>query len=244
MDKYIFLDIDGVIATPENVKNGTWALVDSKQVLLQDILKRTEAKIVLSSSWRKHTVEDTIQYMREEGFWFADKIVGVTLRAYQFIERGTHLSIPRGAEIKQWIDTHIHSDNGKNWVKKQIGIDYQYVILDDDNDMLTSQSEHFVRCDTMVGLTIENAARAIYILNRKNGILDGMVRLFLSEIPHKFHYIASDMFLWVGFDAAFPAPKNFYELIRKNILFDYEHDIDFTLNERTKDEVYKIKIKL
>ena len=165
MDKYIFLDIDGVIATPESVKSGLWALVDSKQVLLKDILQRTGAKIVLSSSWRKHTVPDTIKYMKEQGFWFADKIVGVTIRAYQYVEKGIHLSMPRGAEIKQWIDTHVHSDNGKNWVKKQIGIDYQYVILDDDNDMLTNQFKHFVRCDSMIGLTIENAEQAIKILN-------------------------------------------------------------------------------
>jgi len=165
MDKYIFLDIDGVIATPEIIKHGMWALVDSKQMLLEKILKETGANIVLSSSWRKHSLLDTKKYMDEQGFWFSDKIVGITIRAYQYIEKGIHLSMPRGAEIKQWIDTQIKSENGKNWNQKEIGIDYQYVILDDDNDMLTNQLKHFVKCDSFIGLTIQNAEQAIKILN-------------------------------------------------------------------------------
>jgi DNA modification methylase len=52
------------------------------------ILKKTNAKIVLSSSWRKNTLEDTIKYMEKRGFRFCDKIVGVTIRAYHYIEKG------------------------------------------------------------------------------------------------------------------------------------------------------------
>lgn len=49
--------------------------------------------------------------------------------------QGVHLGIPRGVEIKQWIDTHIYSDNGKNWNYKEIGVDFNYVILEDDSEV-------------------------------------------------------------------------------------------------------------
>ena len=165
MKKYLFLDIDGVIATPESVKHGLWALVDSKQQLLDDILKKTGAKIVLSSSWRKHTLLETKEYMNEKGFWFTEEIVGVTIRAYQYIEKGIHLSMPRGVEIKQWIDCNIHSEQGKNWNKKKLGQDYQYAILDDDTDMLVSQNLHFVKCNPFTGLEKIESQLTIDILN-------------------------------------------------------------------------------
>ena len=70
MRKIIFLDIDGVIATPENIDNGSWGLVDTKQELLGEILKYTNADIVLSSSWRENDLHNTKMYMDEKGFWY------------------------------------------------------------------------------------------------------------------------------------------------------------------------------
>lgn len=168
MEKYIFLDIDGVIATPESIVSGKWGLVDERQSQLKRILDATGANIVISSSWRLHTVEETKEYMKENGFWFCDKIVGVTIRAYHQIQKGIHLSIPRGVEIKQWIDTHVHSDNGKNWKKKIVGKDFTYVILDDDTDMLLEQKDYFLKCIGTKGLTRKIADRAIEILGTNN----------------------------------------------------------------------------
>ena len=169
--RLIFLDIDGVIATPESVVDGLWGLVESKQQLLGKIIEATDAKIVLSSSWRKHTLSDTIEYMNEKGFKYSDRIIGVTIRAYQYIDRKEkiHLSIPRGVEIKQWIDTNIHSDNGKDWHRKEYGKDYTFVILDDDSDMLLEQSKNYVNCHCDNGLTDVEVEKAITILNVVNG---------------------------------------------------------------------------
>jgi|SRR5690606_5165363 len=163
---YIFLDIDGVIATPDLVKDGMWALSPEKQNLLGRIIEKTDAKIVLTSSWRKHTLEDSIEYMKEQGFLFCDKIIGVTIRAYHYIDlpKKIHLSIPRGVEIKQWMDTKIHSDNGKNFDRKKVGIDFNYVILDDDSDMLLEHKNNFIKCDGIKGLTSDQANKAIEIL--------------------------------------------------------------------------------
>lgn len=169
MKKYIFLDIDGVLATPKSIEGvgGEWKIENEKQELLKHIIDSTGAKIVLSSSWRKFDVESTKEFMNENGFWFSDLIVGVTIRAYQYIDRTEkiHLSIPRGAEIKQWIDTNIHSDNGKNWERKKLGIDYQYVILDDDTDMLYVHRNNFINTCSELGLTYNDSEKAIKILN-------------------------------------------------------------------------------
>lgn len=42
---------------------------------------------------------------------------------------------------------------------------YKYVILDDDSDMLDTQSNNFIRTDWRAGLTEENVNKAIKILN-------------------------------------------------------------------------------
>lgn len=166
MKKIIFLDIDGVLATPEFVENGLWALNPKKQEMFGEVLEKTSAEIVLSSSWRKSSLELTKEHMDNKGFWFTDKIIGQTIRAYSYIKKDEkiHLSIPRGVEIKQWLDTNIHSDNGKNYKRKTIGIDFNYVILDDDSDMLLEQQSYFVKCDSYEGLTRNNCLDVIDLL--------------------------------------------------------------------------------
>ena len=77
------------------------------------------------------------------------------------------MRIPRGVEIKQWIDTNIHSDNMKNWKRKKLGVDYNYVILDDDSDMLLEQKDNFVRTTSEIGLTDDDVKKAILILNNE-----------------------------------------------------------------------------
>lgn len=161
MRKIIFLDIDGVIAVPP-----TWKLSIAKQELLGKILEKTDAEIVLSSSWRCLTLEDTKDRMTEAGFLYTDKLVGVTIRAYHYIEGGVHLSIPRGVEIKQWLDTNIHSDNGRNYDRKEPKVDFNYVILDDDSDMLLEQEKNFIKTDSEQGIQEHDVYKAIGILNQ------------------------------------------------------------------------------
>lgn len=169
MEKYIFLDIDGVLAVP-NLKEieKTWTLNSNKQELLGRILKSTGAKIVLSSSWRLHDLEETKLHLNSHNFLFNDYLIGITIRAYHYLEKGTgiHLSIPRGVEIKQWIDTKIHSDNGQNWKRKKIGKDFNYIILDDESDMLLEHKNHFIKTSSNIGLTERDVTKAIKILNQ------------------------------------------------------------------------------
>lgn len=168
--RIIMLDIDGVISTEKS----RYALDKEKVDLLGKIIDATDAKIVISSSWRMHTLEKTIEYLStiDEyrvpfAFPYCDRIIGITIRAYHYVTQGIHLSIPRGVEIKQWIDTNIHSDNGKNWSRKSLGSDFNYVILDDDCDMLLEQKDNFVHTDSYLGLQDKDVELAIEILNRK-----------------------------------------------------------------------------
>lgn len=169
MVKLIFLDIDGVISTQKS----RYALDKDACDLLGKIIDATDAKIVVSSSWRRNIVEDTKRELTTIGhlvpfpFPYADRIVGVTIKANYYVQQGIDLHIPRGVEISQWIDTHINRDNEGNWNRKEIGIDFNYVILDDDSDMLFEQAEHFIKTDTYLGLSEDDVERAILILNGK-----------------------------------------------------------------------------
>lgn len=164
MEKYIFLDFDGVITTQKS----HYRLDQDAINKLGKIIEETDAKIVVTSSWRMNSVEATKKELSTISshvpfpFPFVDRIVGVTIRAYHYIKGDIHLDIPRGVEIKQWIDTHILSDNGKNWNFKK---KYAYVILDDDSDMLFEHRHNFIKTDTLLGLSDENVKQAIKILN-------------------------------------------------------------------------------
>lgn len=168
MDKYIFLDFDGVITT----QNSRYDLDPEKCELIQKIVDATSAKIVITSSWRCHTLEATIEMLKTvDGHrvpfvvsWIND-IVGITIRAHQYLAHGIYFDIPRGVEIKQWITNHVHSTNGICFGRKKIGVDFQYVILDDDSDMLYEHRNHFIKTNTYKGISLAQAKKAIKILN-------------------------------------------------------------------------------
>lgn len=176
MRKIIFLDIDGVVATPDTLdKTGMWTFTPRCVEQLRRILvAHPNAEIVVSSSWRKETIEATKQYLQDEGLSIdiVDRITGITIRGYTYIQKGAAMSIPRGVEIRQWIDHNIHSDGNGLYVpgtngtftRRTLGLEYEYVILDDDTDMLLEQGSRFVRCHSSNGLTQELSDRAIDVL--------------------------------------------------------------------------------
>ena len=185
MEKIIFLDIDGVIATPKTIRNGMFYLTPECEDNLKHIIENTCAKIVLISSWRYNTLEVTKDYMDSMGFNLTPHIIGITIRAYQYLDKTQkiHLSIPRGVEIKQWIDTHLtypwyaYPERHKEWEilnedgsfkimkHQEVGKDFNYVILDDDTDMLLEHKDYFIWCNPDNGLEFGEACQAIEILN-------------------------------------------------------------------------------
>lgn len=176
MRQIIFMDIDGVLATPETLdKADMWTFTPRCVEQLRRILiAHPSAEIVVSSSWRKETVEATKQHLQDEGLGIdiVDRITGITIRGYNYIQKGVAMSIPRGVEIRQWIDHNIHSGGNGLYVpgangtftRRNLGLDYQYVILDDDTDMLLEQGPRFIRCHSSKGLTRELSDKAIGVL--------------------------------------------------------------------------------
>lgn len=152
--KVIFLDIDGVLnsqqeAISQNVK-GTFDYEGLSRVgigLLRKLVELTGAKIVLSSTWRSDgvgAIAGAFDAHGWRGIVLHKTIVGVT----------PHLSCNRGGEIGDYLSTHPEITN--------------YVIIDDDSDMLDSQKENFVNTDGVLGFTFYDMMKAMDIL----GVVD------------------------------------------------------------------------
>jgi len=144
--KVIFLDFDGVITIPPK-----WYLQANLIKNVKKIVDATEAKIIVSSSWRMDTVKETVDTIigrtkrcprNRMLYWLVDNIYDVT-HTYKGL---------RGQEIKDWLDEHDDVDN--------------YVIIDDDNDFYDEQLYHFVQTNYEDGLTEVETKRAIKVLNK------------------------------------------------------------------------------
>ena len=103
--KVIFLDFDGVITIPPK-----WYLQADLIKNVKKIVDKTGAKIVVSSSWRMDTVEETIDKMigrpkrcpRNRMLnWLIDNLYDVT-HTYKGL---------RGQEIKDWLNDRNDIEN-------------------------------------------------------------------------------------------------------------------------------------
>lgn len=154
--KIIFLDFDGVITTHKS----KWTLDKNKMKLIKKICDETDAKIVISSSWRRNTLHKTIDYITDINndlvktpFLIPDRVIGITPRMYcfKYPNNDNHYLCPRGIEIDMYIKEHITS------IEK-------YVIIDDNSDMLLYQKPFFVKTNTLTGITGKEVNKAIKIL--------------------------------------------------------------------------------
>lgn len=164
----IFLDVDGVLNNEEFFKNrlkqptsDIWSKRYICPILLgrlNTIILETSARIVFSSSHRFNwvTEKEMIENLKEAGV--LGDIIGRTPRLRFDPELNYGYSVPRGCEIKAWIELNKSILGDK--VSK-----FKYVILDDDSDMLYWQRDNFIRTDGHLGLTDENVKQAIKILN-------------------------------------------------------------------------------
>jgi hypothetical protein len=156
LNKLVFLDIDGVLDTYKSHYMLDPVLMDR----LGNILGRTGAWIVISSSWRCGNVPETIEFMTDydnprvgsNPFPFTDRIVGITPILYSVIDDDIDRPATRGEEINAYLKAHL-CDN--------------YVILDDCDEMLGDQRPHLVLVNDEIGLTDNDVEKAVSILNQE-----------------------------------------------------------------------------
>lgn len=151
--KIIFLDIDGVLNHEEwydkvvtsKVNPINQDLDPSSIGKINRIISLTDAKIVLSSSWR---VDSNCATMLYKSGLFKDSIIDKT----PYIHHDeNHM---RGFEIQKWLD-----ETGYKI--------FSYVIIDDDKDMLDSQMSNFIQTSRWTGITDEDVDKCIKILNNE-----------------------------------------------------------------------------
>lgn len=150
----IFLDIDGVLNTENNIvllkelgegiiDDICFAKFDDRCVKYLDlIIKKTNAKIIISSTWRKLGLDEMINIWKHKNL--PGEIYDLTFsndtskkdEQREILSQWKDEGICRGHEIEAYLKTHPEITN--------------YVILDDDTDMLPHQN--FVQCNFTHGL--------------------------------------------------------------------------------------------
>lgn len=151
--KILFLDCDGVLnhfRDPNSPKdeNGVLALDPKHVVHLNTIIEKTDADIVISSTWREFFRLNRLkQLFTQAGFLFSEKIIGETpVHKRRFSEL-----VHRCDEIHDWLESNHHTMS-------------TFAIVDDNAD--AAIPGHFAQTDGDVGLTAELAEKLITILNQ------------------------------------------------------------------------------
>lgn len=159
MNKIIFLDIDGVLNSFDNMHaaHALWhnhgpdhrdkhgQIFDERCVRwLSVIIKETDAKIVISSTWRHNGIIAMKNLWKDRNL--PGEVFDITPDAVDAMDDS------RGREIQMWLD--------KNEVDT-------YCIIDDDSDMLKEQMKNFVKLNSFIGLHREAANEVVLILNMK-----------------------------------------------------------------------------
>ena len=150
----IFLDFDGVLNTEQHqarlategkpTKDAWGPLFDPRAVEnLRRIIDVTDARIVVTSSWRFAHRLGSLRMM-----WTARELPGEILDT--LVCGATYIS--RGEEIECWLERNDCPD---------------YVIIDDLDDFLPSQRLRYVEINPIVGITEADAQKAIEISKSK-----------------------------------------------------------------------------
>lgn len=163
MKKIIFLDVDGVLNNDASVEyyGGFGGFFQEEDVVTEQnirwdreavdnlrlIVENTDAKIVMSSTWRTYLSVDKFREMFVVYGWSDAPVIDRTPNFYSEIGR----SPSRGIEVNAWIN-----DNDVD----------RYVIIDDINQFLPDQQEFFINTWPLDGLTFDDAIQAIDILNK------------------------------------------------------------------------------
>ena len=155
--KIIFLDIDGVLnntKTRETFEDYMF-VSDEKILLLKEIIDKTDAEIVLSSSWRRgwQAKDNNPRCAHDEVRLFDALELKLTEYGIRLMSYTPHLW-HRGKEIESWLDA---------WTGEKIE---SFVILDDmAKEEFEPNSNRLIQTSITVGLTESHVEQAIRMLN-------------------------------------------------------------------------------
>jgi len=138
--KVLFLDVDGVLNNRATIiEKGMLGLCDNMLELLSQIIEKTDAKIVLSSTWRLYP-----QSTNELKIKLYQKELKIFDKTIEILREKLSLPIKRKEEINEWLERN-EVDN--------------FAILDDDSD--AEIKGHFFQTNFEIGLTKEIADEVI-----------------------------------------------------------------------------------
>ena len=150
--KVIFLDVDGVLNNIDNIKKCCKKSINKKETFysgknvpfdikclknLAKVVKKTGAKIVLSSTWR---IYKSHIYVLEA------RLAEYGLRIY---DKTDIINMIKGAEITEWLKQHRDIEN--------------YVVIDDEEYNLSNfiDNKHLVIVNSKYRLTFGDRVKAI-----------------------------------------------------------------------------------
>lgn len=173
-NKIIFLDFDGVLNSVRSV------VADQKCVnavrvkydilaghkihsgfdpiavkLIKEIVRRTGARIVVSSAWRKAiSLRDIRDIFHGEFGWpdGDDELIIATT--------GSSDNGHRGTEIQNWIDAY--TVDVRN---------FQYIIIDDSYDFHDHQMKRFIQTDPYNGISYQDYSKALTLFGAEQDAL-------------------------------------------------------------------------
>ena len=173
LQRYLFLDIDGVLNTirysnylidhDEDEVDEDGALFDPEAVnnLACITEKVPDVKIIISSTWRLKGWEWMLRLWKKRKLPGAIYSFTPVLEVVCFVDKINQIDTTsvypigtRGLEINEWL---------RNNASLNI-FSYKYVILDDDKDLLLRQQDNFILTDPFYGITKETVVKALEIL--------------------------------------------------------------------------------
>ena len=150
--KIIFLDVDGVLNCEQTWKgpheDGFATLDPDMCDRLARIVQETGAIVVLSSTWRLFGGPPLEKLTR----WLLEREIVI----HSHTKDLSHDTLVRGEEIACWLIDH---------AEEFPPLEREFVILDDDSDMLDWQKPNFVHTSFKDGLTENHMKKAIRIPN-------------------------------------------------------------------------------
>lgn len=170
MKKILFLDIDGVLKSLDNMQVLSYLWHQNNENKSRDefgqlfderccrwleyIYNETNCQIVISSTWKDSGLEQMRLLFKTRNIKVNILDITPNIIDQSLLKAFYNTNIDeaqRGFEIQQWLDINDYDS---------------FCIVDDNSDMLPHQLPYFVQTNDQIGLTKECSIKIIKILNK------------------------------------------------------------------------------